>query len=147
MKRSENKQKVCVHPSAIKLLTETTWKFAHALLWQHFPFSKEEIELAKAYIKEYYLSIPAKKFQALAIQYFRNYRAYIRLAKKYISRLPESYVAEPSLWLDHKSLKRFCKTKANHHCLLKKRNNQCLILQQCETCPFNSTNSDFHFTA
>ena len=70
MKRLENK-KIRVHPSAIKLLTETTWNYAHAVLWQQFPFSKEEIELAKIYIKEFYESIPARKFQQLAIQYFK----------------------------------------------------------------------------
>mgnify|MGYP003519620189 FL=1 len=147
MKRLEKNKKVHVHPSAIKLLTETTWKFAHAMLWQHFPFSKDEIELAKIYIKEYYEAIPAKKFQQLAIQYFRNYRGYIRLAKKYISRLPESYVAQPSIWLDRKSLKRFCHTKAKHQCLLRKRNNQCLLLQPCIDCPFSSSSHDFQFNA
>jgi hypothetical protein len=53
MKRSERNPKIRVHPSAIKLLTETTWKFAYALLWQHFPFSKDEIQLAKLYIKDF----------------------------------------------------------------------------------------------
>ena len=147
MERADKKKKIRVHPSAIKLLTETTWKFAHAMLWQHFPFSKDEIELAKIYIKEFYESIPAKKFQSLALQYFRNYRQYIRLAKKFISRLPASYIAKPSVWLDRKSLKRFCATKAKHHCLLKKRSDQCLLLEQCRNCPFNSSSPDFHFTA
>jgi hypothetical protein len=146
MERLEKKKRVFVHPSAIKLLTETTWKFAHALIWQYFPISKDEIELAKNYIKEFYESIPAKKFQSLALKYFRNYRQYIRLAKKFISQLPGSYIAQPSVWLDRKSLKRFCDTKTKHLCLLKKRNNQCLLMQQCKTCPFNSTSPDFHFT-
>jgi hypothetical protein len=147
MERSGRNSKVRVHPSAIKLLTDTTWKFAHELLWQHFPFSQDEIALAKIYIKEFYESISAKKFQSLALTYFKNYRQYIRLAKKFISRLPSDYTAQPSVWLDRKTLKRFCNTKAKHHCLLKKRNNQCLLMQKCEACPFNSSSPDFHFTA
>ena len=147
MGRPDKNQKIRVHPSAIKLLTETTWKFAHAVLWQHFPFSKDEIELAKIYIKEFYESIPAKKFQSLALRYFRNYRQYIRLAKKYIGRLPAPYIAQPSVWLNRKSLKRFCNTKAKHHCMLRKRSKQCPLLGQCITCPFHSTSPDFHFTA
>jgi hypothetical protein len=146
MKRSERNSKVRVHPSAIKLLTETTWKFAHAVIWQYFPFSKDEIELAKLYIKDFYQSIPAKKFQSLALHYFRNYRQYIRLAKKYISRLPKSYIVQPSVWLNRRSVKRFCTTKAKHHCLLKRRSNKCLLPQQCVNCPFHSSSPDFHFT-
>jgi hypothetical protein len=147
MKRSDKNHKVRVHPSTIRLLTETTWKFAHAVLWQCFPFNQDEIELAKVYIKEYYLSIPAKKFQQLAIQYFRSYRAYIRLAKKYINRLPQPYTAQPSVWLDRKRVKRFCNTKAKYYCQLKKRSNQCLLSQHCVNCPFSLSSKDFHFTA
>lgn len=140
------RKKVKVHSSAIQLLTDTTWKFAHSVLWNYFPFSEDEVETARLYIKEYYLRIPAKKFQNLALNYFRNYRTYIRLAAKYIARLPQPYLASPALWLNRKQIKRFCNTKAKHHCMLLKRSNKCLPMQQCTNCPLNQS-SDFHFTA
>jgi hypothetical protein len=146
MKRSGKNKKIIVHPSTIKLLTETTWNFAHAVLWQSFPFSKEEVELAKLYIKEYYEAIPAKRFQQFAIVHFRNYRAYVRLAKKYISRLPLSYLAKPSVWLDRKQVKRFCNTRSKHFCMLKKRNGRCVLSEKCIACCFPFIATDFHFT-
>ncbi len=146
MEPSGRNSKIRVHPSTIKLLTDTTWKYAHSILWQYFPFSEDEINLAKIYIKEYYESIPAKNFQVLAIQYFKSYRQYIRLAKKYITRLPEPYIAQPFVWLNRKSVKRFCNTKAKHHCLLMKRSKQCPLLHKCINCQFISSFPNFHFT-
>ena len=138
-------KKVSVHPSTIKLLTDTTWKFAHAVLWNHFPFSEDEVKAAKLYIQEFYLKIPAKKFEFLALSYFRNYRAYIRLASKYIARLPQPYLVSPAHWLNRKQVKRFCATKANHHCILLKRTKKCAFLIHCKECLHPS--HDFHFTA
>lgn len=139
------RKKLRVHSSAIQLLTDTTWKFAHSVLWNHFPFSEDEVEAAKLHIKKYYLRIPAKKFRNLALHYFRDYRAYIRLAAKYIARLPQPCLISPALWLNRKQVKRFCNTKAKHHCMLLKRSNKCPLMQHCMHCAIDES-LNFHFT-
>jgi len=112
MKRTE-KTNVRIHPATIKLLTETTWRFARRTLWKGQKFSKAEREFSKGFIQEYYLSIPPKKFQKEYFSQFTEYCERVMLAKKYASRHPYSYIiSHPCIWLNQGNPKGFAGTKA-----------------------------------
>jgi hypothetical protein len=109
--RSGKKSGQVVHPSSIKLLTDTTWGFAHSILWSRYPFSQAEIELSKMYIREYYQRIPVRHFTATAYKHFKGYCKRILLAKNYVTLFCCRYIPRPSIWFGKRNPKGFAGTK------------------------------------
>lgn len=116
-----NKGKIRVHPGAIKLLTDSTWEFAHSILWSDHSFSEAEIRLAKAFIKEYYEAIPAERFSATASKHFTAYCERVLLAKRYVDRFSHRYIPHPCIWLDKTNPKGFAGTREWYFNELRKR--------------------------
>lgn len=137
--------KTMVHPSAIRLLTDATWDFAHRNLWCEFPFSEAEIALSKLYIKEYYNEIPAEKFTEIAHKLFTAYCERILLAKEYVSRFSHRYIPHPCLWLNRKYPKGFAGTK-QWYLRNQERKKECSLCANCEKEIFlNPIFNHFHF--
>lgn len=146
-RKEEQREKIIVHPASIKLLTDATWEFAHNILWNGYPFSKAEINLAKLFIREYYEEIPAEKFTETAHRQFTAYCERILLAKEYVSRFSHRYIPHPCIWLDKENPKGFAGTKRWYLENLEKRSR----MQYCENCienlSLNPVLNHFHFTA
>ena len=146
-REKENNGKLIVHPSSVKLLTDATWEFAHSILWNGYPFSKGEINLAKLFIREYYDEIPAEKFTETAHRHFTAYCERILLAKEYVSRFSYRYIPHPCIWLDKENPKGFAGTKRWYLENLAKRTD----FHYCENCKenysLNPVLNHFHFTA
>ncbi len=143
------KAKSIVHPAAIRLLTDATWDFAHAILWNRHPFSKAETELSKLYIQEYYENILAEKFTAAAHKYFTAYCERILLAKKYVGRFPHRYLPHPCIWLNKMNPKGFAGTKRWYVENVEKRRRQELTITHpgAIIISFNPIYGHYHFTA
>ncbi len=112
MRTNQNNPKMRVHPAAIRLLTESTWEFAHSILWGKHPFSNAEIALAKIYIREYYEEIPAEEFASTAHRHLTACCERILLAKEYVSRFSHRYIPHPCIWFNKRNPKGFAGTKA-----------------------------------
>jgi hypothetical protein len=82
------KSKIVTHPASMQFLVDTTWNFAHSILWNNFPFANEEIERCKFFIEEYYKKIPPQKLSALAPTYFLILCERILLAKQFLNQYP-----------------------------------------------------------
>lgn len=124
MNTKKHKTKTVVHPSSIELLTDATWQFAHNILWNGFPFGKGETEISKIFIREYYESIPAEKFQKTAAIHFSGFCERILMAKEYVSRSPHRYIPHPCIWLNRLNPKGFAGTKKWYIQLVEKRKRQ-----------------------
>jgi hypothetical protein len=127
METNSNKGKIRVHPGAIKLLTDSTWEFAHNILWSDHYFSEAETRLAKTFIKEYYEGIPAERFSATASKHFTSYCERVLLAKRYVDRFPHRYIPHPCIWLNKNNPKGFAGTKSWHDSEQRKRRLQRLL--------------------
>ncbi len=123
MKRTNKQQaKVIVHPATIRLLTDATWEYAHKMLWNNYSFNHNEISQAKAYIQEYYESIPAGKFSSGMHRYFSGYCIRIQMARDYVLRRPNRYIPHPCIWLNKRNPKGFAGTKAWYDAMLQEQN-------------------------
>ena len=69
MKTKQKTSKMLVHPASIEAMVAATWEFAYKILWDGHSFSNAEIALAKFYLRQYYESIPSKKFQRKALDW------------------------------------------------------------------------------
>lgn len=118
---NSTKGKIRVHPASIRLLTESTWEFAHNILWSNISFSEAETELAKKYIKEYYEAIPAERFSEIAPKHFTGYCERVLLAKRYVDRFSHRYIPHPCIWLNKNNPKGFAGTKAWYDNVQRKR--------------------------
>ncbi len=116
----KNRKKVIIHPSTVRLLTDATWEYAHRILWNNYPFTKQETEQAKAYIREYYESVPAGESSGL-YRYFSAYCIRIQMARNYVLRRPYRYIPHPCLWLDKRNPKGFAGTKAWYDAMLQEQ--------------------------
>jgi hypothetical protein len=97
--KNSSKSNVLIHPASIERLVDSTWKFAHIILWERHEFSEAEITLAKVYIREYYQGIPAETFSELASEYFFEYFERVVETKRYLHRFPHRYIPHPCIWL------------------------------------------------
>lgn len=146
-KISAAKQKTLVHPATIDFYTDATWEFACNILWNGHPFSQSEINLAKLYIKDYYLEIPAEKFSETINKHFAAYCERILLARNYVSRHAQRYIPHPCIWLSKENPKGFAGTKRWYLENLSKRNQ----FNYCQSCKDNDSLNPFlnhfHLTA
>lgn len=80
----------------IELFTHAAWEFARCALWPDQHLSFEEIEDAKAYIREYFKAATGKKrpFTALCQR--------VVLTQKYLRKSPSRYVPKPSVWFNRR---------------------------------------------
>jgi hypothetical protein len=108
----KNNRNIKVHPATISLLVDATWDYAHEMLWHNFPFSNEETELAKMYIREYYEGVPAHILAIQASAHFASYCERIAMAKRYVLRSPQRFIPHPCLWLNKNYSKGFAGTRA-----------------------------------
>ena len=127
MKTTSNNKNIKVHPAAINLLTDATWQFAHNTLWSNKSFDDIETELAKIYIREYYLSIEAEFFTLTAPRYFSEFCERILMAKRYVDRYNHRYIPHPCIWLNKNNPKGFAGTKTWYKNLQEKRGLQRLL--------------------
>jgi|GEM_PF-2799980 len=100
-----------VHPASIDFLSNLTWEYAQKTLWENQRFTKSEVEISKAFIKEYYEMISPENFSLESSRHFRNYCERIRLAKEYVNRHPWRYIPHPTIWLNKHNPKGFAGTK------------------------------------
>jgi hypothetical protein len=111
MRKANAKPKKTQADPAVELLTNATWNFAHSVLWNGYPFSKETVAISKKFIREYYEAIPKEKLRYEHV-YFSRYCQRVVLAKTYVNRHAGRYIPHPTIWLNRNNLKGFAGTKA-----------------------------------
>jgi hypothetical protein len=125
--KTQDNNKVKVHPAAINLLTDATWQFARNILWGGQSFDEVETKLSKIYIREYYNSIDAEHFHLAAPRYFSEFCERILMAKRYVDRFSHRYIPHPCIWFNKNNPKGFVGTKSWYQSLQKKRSFQRLL--------------------
>jgi hypothetical protein len=121
--KASNKGKVLVHPASIERLTDSTWMFAHAILWEKHEFSQAEVSLAKVYIREYYQRIPAETFGEHASEYFLEYFERVVETKRYLHRFPHRYIPHPCIWVSKPQDDYFFGTRVGTKQILRRQEN------------------------
>lgn len=121
VQRGSRVGRIFIHPALIEKYVDATWEFAHSILWKKQPFSKEETDLAKSYIRYYYRAIDAEQFLKTVSGHYTGYCERILLARQYVSRKPNRYIPHPCIWLNPLNAKGFAGTLQWYESIQSKR--------------------------
>lgn len=101
--------KVIVHPAVIREVVQSTWENVSNILWKDNELSEAVIEKSKAFIKQYYESIPAEEFSEYSTVYFLNFHECAELEKKR-AKENQKEIPSPLIWLNPENPRGFRRT-------------------------------------